>query len=155
MRFILISCLVFLITACSKPYEKYIGYWQLDNSKILKVAEISKSDNTYLITDNILAPNNTPYAMQEKDNTLFINNGMTNMPVTLSNDSTLIILDNKYTKISQAEFDKLKEVIKSCESTKNEQIKLRDANPSDKRNIDKKYDELISKIPYCKKNIFW
>lgn len=154
MRFILISCLVLLITACSKPYEKYIGYWQLDNCDTLKVVEISKDDNTYLITENIFAKNNTPYAIENRDNTLFINNGITNMPITLSNDSTLIILDEKYIKISQAELEKLKGLVESCENKKDEQIKLRDSNPSDKRSIDEKYDELVSKIHYCKKNVF-
>jgi hypothetical protein len=33
MRIILLSFIVLALTACSKPYDKYVGYWQLDDSK--------------------------------------------------------------------------------------------------------------------------
>jgi len=54
MRIILLSFIVLALTACSKPYDKYVGYWQLDDSKRQKILEIRKEDkDTYLVNENI------------------------------------------------------------------------------------------------------
>lgn len=32
MRVFLLTLIALALTACSKPYDKYIGYWKLENS---------------------------------------------------------------------------------------------------------------------------
>ena len=54
MRIFLLTLLTFALTACSKPYDKYIGYWQLEDTKYPKILEIRKEDkDTYLVNENI------------------------------------------------------------------------------------------------------
>ena len=54
MRIFLLTLLALALTACSKPYDKYIGYWQLEDTKYPKILEIRKEDkDTYLVNENI------------------------------------------------------------------------------------------------------
>ena len=49
MRVVLLSLITLVLTACSKPYDKYVGYWQLEDTKYPKILEIRKEDkDTYL-----------------------------------------------------------------------------------------------------------
>ena len=42
MRIFLLTLLALALTACSKPYDKYIGYWQLEDTKYPKILEIER-----------------------------------------------------------------------------------------------------------------
>ena len=54
MRVVLLSLITLVLTACSKPYVKYVGYWQLEDTKYPKILEIRKEDkDTYLVNENI------------------------------------------------------------------------------------------------------
>ena len=54
MRVVLLSLITLVLTACSKPYDKYVGYWQLEDTKYPKILEIRKEDkDTYLVNENI------------------------------------------------------------------------------------------------------
>ena len=110
MRVVLLSLITLVLTACSKPYDKYVGYWQLEDTKYPKILEIRKEDkDTYLVNENIFrdtdllgkAKKETVLEKTEKEE-LGVNNGLTVIPFNLSDDGkTLRIRDQKYTKISE------------------------------------------------------
>ncbi|MDC4801373.1 hypothetical protein NQ814_17720, partial [Acinetobacter baumannii] len=110
MRIFLLTLLALALTACSKPYDKYIGYWQLEDTKYPKILEIRKEDkDTYLVNENIFrdtdfmgnSKKETVLEKTEKEG-LGVNNGLTVIPFNLSDDGkTLRISDQKYVKISE------------------------------------------------------
>ena len=110
MRIFLLTLLALALTACSKPYDKYIGYWQLEDTKYPKILEIRKEDkDTYLVNENIFRDTDllgktkkeTVLEKTEKEE-LGVNNGLTVIPFNLSDDGkTLRIRDQKYVKISE------------------------------------------------------
>ena len=105
MRIFLLTLLALALTACSKPYDKYIGYWQLEDTKYPKILEIRKEDkDTYLVNENIFRDTDllgktkkeTVLEKTEKEE-LGVNNGLTVIPFNLSDDGkTLRIRDQKY-----------------------------------------------------------
>lgn len=167
MRFISILFMLFLIVACSKPYEKYVGYWQLDGAAMPRIAAINKQGDVYLFNENILNEQSKELAMEELKDELAINNGFTSISLKLiNNDSTLMILNKKYTKITAAEVDQIKKDIEDCKllkaSYKDDREpyvhkKFYGENPNkDKLDaVDNKYKELASKIPYCELSIWY
>lgn len=104
---ILVFTLFFLVS-CSKSHEKYIGYWKLDSTNNLEAIEITKKNNTYILSDNIIKEKSKSFVLEKSGDQLSVNNGITTINLKLANDSTLLIADKKYMKISTAEVDKIK-----------------------------------------------
>ena len=111
MRIFFITLIVLALTACSKPYDKYIGYWKLEDSSYSKILEIRKeAKETYLVNEDVLSAanlsgqNKKEMVLEQKDNQLGVNNGLTLIPFSLSEDgNSLRIRENKYIKITDNE----------------------------------------------------
>lgn len=166
MRVFLLTLIALALTACSKPYDKYIGYWKLENSTSPRILSIYKEDKeTYLVNDNILAEKDffgnkkTGTVLEKKEKELGVNNGLTVIPFNLSEDGkTLRIGDKMYTKISEEE---VKTTLKNKEDCTNLRAKYQEesnsfnlfAKGTEKQKQDQvkeKYINLQKQIPDCK-----
>lgn len=168
MRIFLLTLLALALTACSKPYDKYIGYWQLEDNKYPKILEIRKEDkDTYLVNENIFrdtdlmgnSKKETVLEKMEKEG-LGVNNGLTVIPFNLSDDGkTLRISDQKYVKISE---DIAKTAVKNRKECNDLKVKYTEekkpfdgfffnGNPNQAKldAVKAKYKELQQKIPEC------
>ena len=168
MRIILLAFLALALTACSKPYDKYIGYWQLEDTKYPRILEIRKEDkDTYLVNENIFrdtdslgkAKKETVLEKTEKEG-LGANNGLTVIPFNLSDDGkTLRIRDQKYVKISE---DIAKTAVKNRKDCNDLKVKYTEekkpfdgfffnGNPNQAKLdvVKTKYSELQKQIPEC------
>jgi hypothetical protein len=168
MRIILLSFIALALTACSKPYDKYVGYWQLDDSKRQKILEIRKEDkDTYLVNENVfqttdlLGKSKKEQVLEKTENDgLGVNNGLTVIPFNLSDDGkTLRIMNNKYSKISDDDAKKALDNNKACKDLRTqyqEEIKpisFANSETAKRNQIGEKYIELQKKIPNCDLNI--
>ncbi|MDC4487142.1 hypothetical protein OHV43_13555 [Acinetobacter baumannii] len=166
MRVFLLTLIALALTACSKPYDKYIGYWKLENSTSPRILSIYKEGKeTYLVNDNILAEKDffgnkkTGTVLEKKEKELGVNNGLTVIPFNLSEDGkTLRIGDKMYTKISEEE---VKTTLKNKEDCTNLRAKYQEksnsfnlfAKGTEKQKQDQvkeKYINLQKQIPDCK-----
>ncbi|HGW5129432.1 TPA: hypothetical protein ACNIH0_000725 [Acinetobacter baumannii] len=102
MRVFLLTLIALALTACSKPYDKYIGYWKLENSTSPRILSIYKEDKeTYLVNDNILAEKDffgnkkTGTVLEKKEKELGVNNGLTVIPFNLSEDGKTLRIGDK------------------------------------------------------------
>lgn len=160
---ILILALFFLVS-CSKSHEKYIGYWKLESTYTIVIMEITKNNNIYMLNEDIFRNENKSYALDEAGDELSVNYGFASVNLKLANDSTLLIADKKYIKISQAEVDKIKADIKQKADNWKACLNLRDKYYDEikkypsafnqehfaKRDeIKAKYKELVKTIPDC------
>lgn len=174
MKIILLTFMALALTACSKTYDKYLGYWQLEDTKYPKILEIRKEDKeTYLVNENILSTSSLrsskkEYVLEKSgENGLGVNNGLTVVPFNLSEDGKTLRIDkNKYVKISEDVAKAAKEKAEQEAKNKEDCINLSSAyykeraplngffigdNPN-KAKIDAikaKYTELQKKIPNC------
>ncbi|MDC5235431.1 hypothetical protein [Acinetobacter baumannii] len=166
MRVFLLTLIALALTACSKPYDKYIGYWKLENSTSPRILSIYKEDKeTYLVNDNILAEKDffgnkkTGTVLEKKEKELGVNNGLTVIPFNLSEDGkTLRIGDRMYTKISEEE---VKTTLKNKEDCTNLRAKYQEeskafnlfakgAEKEKQDQVKEKYIDLQKQIPDCK-----
>lgn len=169
MRIFFLVLITFALTACSKPYDKYIGYWKLEDSSYSKILEIRKeAKDTYLVNEDILnaanlsGQNKKELVLEQKDKQLGVNNGLTVIPFNLSDDgNSLRIRENKYIKITENEAKtaiKNRQECNQLESTFREQrLAFRVfVNESEKKQRDellKKYSTLQNQIADCKFHI--
>ena len=169
MRTILLSLIALTLVACSKPYDKYVGYWQLDDSKRQKILEIRKEDkDTYLVNENIfqttdlLGKSKKEQVLEKTEKGgLGVNNGLTVVPFNLSdNGKVLRIMNNKYSKISDEDAKKALDNDKACKDLRTkyqEEIKpisFANSETAKRNQIGEKYIELQKKIPNCELNIY-
>lgn len=167
MRVVLLSLITLVLTACSKPYDKYVGYWQLEDTKYPKILEIRKEDkDTYLVNENIFrntdllgkAKKEQILEKTEKEE-LGVNNGLTVIPFNLSDDGkTLRIRDQKYTKISEGVAKTALKNKKDCDEL---QTKFREETKSygipwggtpeeaKLKEVKSKYAQIQKNIPSC------
>ena len=167
MRVVLLSLITLVLTACSKPYDKYVGYWQLEDTKYPKILEIRKEvKDTYLVNENIFratdllgkAKKETVLEKTEKEE-LGVNNGLTVIPFNLSDDGkTLRIRDQKYTKISEGVAKTALKNKKDCDEL---QTKFREETKSygtpwsgtpeeaKLKEVKSKYAQIQKNIPSC------
>ena len=40
MRIFLLTLIALTLTACSKPYDKYVGHWKAEDTKFTRILEI-------------------------------------------------------------------------------------------------------------------
>ena len=120
MKKIVLSALVLVtLAACGKGgAEKYVGYWQEKDDKYVRIVEIKKEGGQYFLDRNILSKGERkpkPYLLTEKDGELVHNNGLTDVPLKLSDDgNSLFVSKNSYQKIDAATKDKLVAHEESC-----------------------------------------
>lgn len=169
MRIFFLGLLILALTACSKPYDKYIGYWKLEDSSYSKILEIRKeAKDTYLVNENILSSANLSgqhkkeMVLEQKDKQLGVNNGLTVIPFNLSDDgNSLRIRESKYIKITENE---AKLAIKNRQDCNQLESKFREerlafrvfVKETEKKQRDeilKKYSTLQNQITDCKFNI--
>jgi|GEM_PF-5006426 len=121
MRIFLITLFAFFLTACSKPYDKYIGYWKAEGTQSTRILEIyQEGKETYLVNDNILAEKDwfgnkrNGTVLEQIDKELGVNNGLTVVKFNVSEDGKTLRISNKqYTKISE---DDVKTIVTNKES---------------------------------------
>lgn len=114
MKLILLTFLALALTACSKSYDKYVGYWQLEDTKYSKILEIKKEDketyliNTDIIKENLLGTKHKDRVLEKAgENSLGVNNGLAVIPLNLSEDGKTLRIDKeKYVKISEEDMKK-------------------------------------------------
>lgn len=80
----------------------------LDSTNNLEAIAITKKNNTYILSDNIIKEKSKSFVLEKTGDQLSVNNGITTINLILANDSTLLIADKKHIKISTAEVDKIK-----------------------------------------------
>ncbi|XID74982.1 hypothetical protein ACF3NA_10875 [Alkanindiges sp. WGS2144] len=170
MRTILLILMTLSLAACGKSNDKYLGFWQLENTTYPKILEIRKEGkDTYLVNENIFRDDEAGKAKKEMvldktENGLGVNNGLAVIPFNLSEDSkTLRIREQKYSKISEAQARSLVKNKKDCDKLKAnlyEEKKPFDGfffgdNPNQAKldTVKAKYRELQKQIPACDFNI--
>lgn len=169
MRLLFLGMIALILSACSAPHDKYVGYWKLEDSKQANILEIKKEDkDTYLVNENILRQMNSlgnkpkEMVLEKKEDQLAINNKLMLIPLNLSSDGKTLRIDtNKYTKISEADAKTTLKNHTACTELRTqfqEEKKPFDGfffgsrqNPNqDKLDaVKSKYTELKSKIPEC------
>ena len=103
---------------CSNdPQSSYVGVWQTTTAPI-KTIEISKSGESYIFQDLRATKFNGepegPMPLSLKGNQLTLNNGLTDLPLALSNENqTLLIAGLSLKKMPSKEGENLKQQIVS------------------------------------------
>lgn len=169
MKLVLIGIIVLILSACSAPHDKYIGYWKLEESKYPAILEISKEGkDTYLVNHNLLQETDLlgqkpkAFVLEKKGDELAVNNDLMLIPFNLSSDGkTLRIEDKKYIKMNEKD---AKAIVKNKTDCTELEAKFKAEKqpfdgffygPRKNPNQDKldevkgKYTELKSKIPEC------
>lgn len=167
MRIILLTLIAVVLTACSKSYDKYVGYWQLEDARSPRILEIRREDkDTYLVNENIFRETDLmgkakkEQILEKTDKEeLGVNNGLTVIPFNLSDDGkTLRIRDQKYTKISE---DTAKTALKNKKDCYELETKFREetktygipwgGTPEEAKlkEVNSKYSQLQKNIPSC------
>lgn len=170
-------CIGLLLGACSgNPHDKYLGYWQLEDSKYPKIMRIYKEDRkTYLVQENILNSKdffgNKPkeQVLTPDGEQLGIDLGIGVVKFNLSEDgNTLRIEKNKYTRMKDSEAETIKaEAEKNaqlCQAAKEEydsQIKaIQESGSSSqeqyaqRQRVRNEFKEKFKAIPACSAFIF-
>ncbi|WP_332605158.1 hypothetical protein [Acinetobacter sp. ESBL14] len=169
MKIFFLILVTFALTACSKPHDKYLGYWQLEDTKYPKILSIYKEDKeTYLVNENILAEKDffgnkkTGTVLEKKDKELGVNNGLTVIPFTLSSDgSTLRITNSKYIRITEAEAQTALKNKKACsdlrtqylEESKSFNLFAKGAEKTEQDQIKTRFLDMQKQIPDCQFHI--
>jgi lipoprotein len=59
---------VLLLAACSKGYERYEGYWKMENVSFQYLIQIQKADeSTYLLKDDVLGGSDSSRTLEQQD----------------------------------------------------------------------------------------
>lgn len=148
--------LIIFITACSKnPYQNYIGYWELEDAKSVRVLKISKDGETYLIQDNVFSATkfgggeNKPTVLSESDNKLTINTGLGSMALGLSENGNVLFANGQTYKRIQDTAD-MEKNIESCHAVKAERkTELDKAGFLKSKPVYEKFAPKLEAIPYC------
>ena len=159
MKKILFSLVTLVLTACSNGYDKYVGYWSLDDSKSQNILEIRKEGKeTYLVNENILNQYKKEQVLEKGDkDALSVNTGFGVIALNLSEDgNTLRIKNQKYSKMNETDAKKALDNQNACndlekkyrEETKDLNIFAKEQGDK-KIEISKQYVELQKKIPNC------
>lgn len=115
MKKLFLFCISILLIGCGgNSMDNHIGYWQPIDSKVLKVAEISKNGDNYFLNRNILKKSGVnllgreiepskPTLLQINDDKLSI---MGLEPIALSSDNNeLFVGNNKFKRITKQQVD--------------------------------------------------
>lgn len=165
MRIFILTLLALTLTACSKPHDKYIGYWQLQDTKYPKILEIRKEDkDTYLVNENIFRESKKESVLDKTEEKLGVNNGLAVLPFNLSDDGEILrIRDQKYLKISEETAKAAVQNRIDCNDLRTQYTEEKkpfdgyffNENPNQAKldAVKEKYKELQDKISECDLNI--
>ena len=116
-----LTVLVLMLAACGKGgADRYVGYWQLQDSDKSVVTEIKKENGNYFAVENIAGRGKhaaEQRVLSEKDGELVVNTGVGDLPLKLSDDGDTMFL-SKYTfrRIDAAAKDKIVAHEEKCRS---------------------------------------
>ena len=183
-KLLIASIFTFVLFGCSgDPYEKYIGYWKMNDAKYPQVLQISKDGETYLLNNNVFQENDfagnkkKPAVLKKSENQLSVENGMGSVTLGISADSkTLHAANKEYTKISESEFQIIKNEVDAeklqkeknkelCKALNNEydsatkelensSIGFSEKNEQ-RKTITNNFKEKAKEIPKCTIGLFW
>lgn len=107
-----LTVLVLMLAACGKGgADRYVGYWQLQDSDKSVVTEIKKENGNYFVVENIAGSGKhaaQQRVLSEKDGELVVNTGMGDLPLKLSDDgNTLFLGKGTLRRIDAATKDKI------------------------------------------------
>ena len=116
-----LTVLVLMLAACGKGgADRYVGYWQLQDSDKLVVTEIKKENGNYFAVENIAGRGKRAAqqrVLSEKDGELVVNTGMGDLPLKLSDDgNTLFLGKGTLRRIDAATKDKIVAHEEQCRS---------------------------------------
>jgi hypothetical protein len=165
LKIFLLTLCALVLTACSKPYDKYIGYWKADGTKSPRILQIYQEDKeTYLVNENIFAETDSfgnkknATVLEKKENELAVNNGFGLITFNVSDDGkTLRIGNRQYSKISDDEAKIALDNKKSCdalrveymEATKSFNLFARDTEKNKQEKIKADYAAKQKTISDC------
>ena len=103
---------VLLLAACSKGYERYEGYWKMENVSFQYLIQIQKADeSTYLLKDDVLGGSDSSQVLSQRDKGMLTFSG--GEELILSDDgNTLRVGKAAYRRIDDAEAAALQEQAK-------------------------------------------
>ena len=110
-----------MLAACGKGgADRYVGYWQLQDSNKSVVTEIKKENGNYFAVENIAGRDKhaaQQRELSEKDGELVVNTGMGDLPLKLSEDgNTLFLGKGTLRRIDAAAKDKIVAHEEQCRS---------------------------------------
>jgi hypothetical protein len=155
MKKLFLFCISILLIGCGgNSMDNHIGYWQPIESKHQKVSEISKKDNNYFLSENILQKTgfdifgkenkpSKPILLQNNNEKLSI---MGIQPIALSSDNNeLFIGDKTYKRITKQQFDEIQLKVETefneIEKVKQACKKAREKFTNDSAEIKTKYKD--------------
>ena len=104
MKQIALSVMFLMLAACGgKNTDNYVGHWQVNSNKGVEFAEIKKNDGNYFLVfrHNFQQKN---MLLSEKENGLSANNGLTEIPIKLSDDGKKLFLGTQqFSKVDSTE----------------------------------------------------
>jgi hypothetical protein len=120
MNKLFLICISVLLLGCGgNSLDNHIGYWEPDESKSLKIAEVSREGENYFINENILRKTGLDLFDQERkpskaillqidNDKLSIAGFLGSHPIALSPDNNeLFIGDKKYNRITKLQLDEI------------------------------------------------
>ena len=116
-----LTVLVLMLAACGKGgADRYVGYWQLQDSDKSVVTEIKKENGNYFAVENIAGRGKhaaEQRVLSEKDGELVVNTGMGDLPFKLSEDGdTMFFGKGTFRRIDAAAKDKIVAHEEQCRS---------------------------------------
>ena len=107
-----LTVLVLMLAACGKGgADRYVGYWQLQDSNKSVVSEIKKENGNYFVVPDLAAGGRLATEQQvlsEKDGELVVNTGVGDLPLKLSDDGdTMFLNKGTFRRIDAATKDKI------------------------------------------------
>ena len=118
-----LTVLVLILAACGKGgADRYVGYWQLQDSNKSVVTEIKKENGNYFVVSDLAAGGRLATEQQvlsEKDGELVVNTGVGDLPLKLSDDGdTMFFSKGTFRRIDAAAKDKIVAHEEQCRSLK-------------------------------------
>lgn len=112
-----------MLAACGKGgADRYVGYWQLQDSNKSVVTEIKKENGNYFVVSDLAAGGRLATEQQvlsEKDGELVVNTGVGDLPLKLSDDGdTMFFSKGTFRRIDAAAKDKIVAHEEQCRSLK-------------------------------------
>ena len=116
-----LTVLVLMLAACGKGgADRYVGYWQLQDSNKSVVTEIKKENSNYFAMENIAGRGERAAqqrVLSEKDGELVVNTGVGDLPLKLSDDGdTMFLSKDTFRRIDAATKDKIVAHEEKCRS---------------------------------------
>lgn len=111
--------LVLLVSACEKTgMDRYVGYWQRQDTKKIVIYEIKKENDNYFIEGDLMNGDNsvTEHLIPSEENDkLMVNTSLGNVPLLLSKDGDrLFVGKQNFLRIDTSTKDKIVKHEEKC-----------------------------------------